>query len=134
MLSNLLSWLYSLIFKPEPVLTAKTDFFAEAARDPKWRTFRNNYLVDKRCAICDSPENLELHHKKAFRDHPELELSSDNVVALCENPSRNCHFVFGHLMNWRLINDDLDNTIRYFQLLRKKAKMKANRHDMSSRP
>jgi 5-methylcytosine-specific restriction protein A len=134
MLSKFFDWVRSLVSKPEPVSTAKNDFFAEASRDPRWKPFRNNYLVNKRCAICDSTENLELHHKKSFHDHPELELDPGNVVALCENPSRNCHFVFGHLMNWRLVNDDIDNTIMYFQLLRKKAKMKANRRNADKRP
>lgn len=106
----------------------KSDVFEVAAdRSGQWRAFRNNIVKDGKCAICGSRKNLQAHHKKPFKDFPELELDPDNIVILCENPSRNCHFVFGHLFNWSAYNDDIVNTIQYFQIIMKKAKMRAYR-------
>jgi hypothetical protein len=128
MLKKLLNWVSGLFIKHDEVLTAKTVFIAEAARDPRWQSFRNKMVEGKRCAICGSADNLTAHHKKPFFEHPELELEPSNIEILCENSSRNCHFIFGHLMNWQTYNDDLDNTIAYFQLLRKRAKIRLKRH------
>jgi len=127
MFSKIANWAYSLFNQTVYGVKSRADFYTEAARDSKWRSFRKVQLVNKKCAICDGTEGLELHHKKSFHDSPELELDPDNVMVLCDNHPRNCHFIFGHLMNWRFINDDIDNTVEYFQLLRKKAKMKASR-------
>jgi hypothetical protein len=106
----------------------KSDVFeASADRSGQWRTFRNNLVKNAKCAICGSSKNLQAHHKKPFKDFPELELDPDNIVILCENPNRNCHFVFGHLFNWSHYNDDIINTIQYFQIIVKKAKIRAYR-------
>jgi 5-methylcytosine-specific restriction protein A len=129
MLKALFNWLLSL-FKPNNYFGASSaEFVTEAARDPSWHTLSSNFLKGKKCAICGSPDNLEAHHKKAFHTNPELELDLNNLIPLCRNPARNCHFVFGHLMNWKTINHDIDNTVQYFQLLIKKAKIEASRHE-----
>jgi 5-methylcytosine-specific restriction protein A len=129
MLRRLIDWFSNLFIKTDVVLTAKTEFIAEASRDHRWNDFKNKLVAGKKCAICGSVENLTGHHKKPFFQYPELELDPANIEILCENPSRNCHFIFGHLMNWRTYNDDLDNTIAYFQLLRNRARIRLKRHD-----
>lgn len=106
----------------------KSDVFEVASdRSGQWRTLRNKLVKNSKCAICGSSKNLQAHHKKPFKDFPELELDPDNIVILCESPARNCHFVFGHLFNWSSYNDDIVNTIQYFQIIIKKAKMRTYR-------
>lgn len=76
------------------------------ARSPKWSAFRKNYLKGKSCAVCGGTDTLELHHIKMFSQYPELELSEDNVLPLCESGKNGvvCHRFFGHLGNYRKIN------------------------------
>lgn len=123
------NWIASYFKPKDPFCANSVDFFTEAVRSPEWKTVSNDFLKGKKCAICGSSDNLEAHHKKSFKEHPELELDLSNLMPLCRNPSRNCHFVFGHLMNWKTINHDIDNTVPYFQLLIKKAKIDASRHE-----
>jgi hypothetical protein len=70
-------------------------------RSPHWPHVREAFLHGKTCAACGGSECLEAHHKQPFHDRPELELDPANLIALCERPSHNCHFVFGHAGNWR---------------------------------
>jgi hypothetical protein len=128
MFKKLFNWIGRFFIKHDEVLTAKTVFIAEAARDHRWHAFKNKIIEGKRCSICGSDKNLTGHHKKPFFQYPELELDPENIEVLCENPSRNCHFVFGHLMNWQTYNDDLANTITYFQLIKNRAKIRLKRH------
>jgi 5-methylcytosine-specific restriction endonuclease McrA len=77
-------------------------------RSSRWRKVRNAHLLkNPNCAICGSDENLTVHHLKSFSQYPELELSVDNLITLCENKNLNCHFVFGHHMRWTNLNDTL---------------------------
>jgi hypothetical protein len=70
------------------------------ARSPHWPHVRAAFLHGKACAACGGSENLEAHHKKPFHLHPDLELDPSNLICLCEKPSHNCHFIFGHAGNW----------------------------------
>lgn len=54
------------------------------------------------CAVCGSKKGVEVHHIYDFSTRPELELDLDNLISLCR-PKR-CHFLFGHLNNWKSIN------------------------------
>lgn len=118
------------IFKTVPSTIKTIYYHIEEARDPRWRAFRNKLTKNSKCAICGTNKHLRLHHKKPFHLFPELELDEKNVVVLCESPSHNCHFIFGHLMNWSMYNHDLDNTIAYFQLITKTAKMNLQRESI----
>jgi hypothetical protein len=35
--------------------------------------------------------------------YPELELDRNNLITLCESKSK-CHWIIGHLLNWRSYN------------------------------
>jgi hypothetical protein len=118
------------VFKALPSTIKSVYYHVEEARDPKWQALRNKITKNGKCAICGTTKNLRLHHKKPFRLFPELELDEKNLVILCESPSHNCHFIFGHMMNWNMYNHDLDNTIAYFQLLMKTAKMNLQRESL----
>lgn len=74
------------------------------ARSGHWSTFKKEHekLVPKVCAGCGkSNVNIELHHIKPFREHPEDECKHNNVVWLCEDDSDACHFYLGHGKDFR---------------------------------
>lgn len=81
-----------------------------AARSPHWSTVRKQHLEKfPTCAVCGGTEKLNVHHKKPFHLHPELELSMDNLITLCENGKNgiNCHLAFGHLGSFRSFNENV---------------------------
>lgn len=121
-LKEILDWVGDVVSSCKVLTVKKT----RKRRDPKWKPLRDNFIKGKKCAACGCVDNLQAHHKKPFHLFPELELDEKNLVVLCENPAKNCHFVFGHLMNWSTYNHDIDNTLSYFQILKKTAKMNAN--------
>lgn len=70
-------------------------------RSEHWPAVRAVWLhTHNTCCACGGTENLEVHHKRPFHLHPELELDPHNFITLCEKPSTNCHYVFGHAGNW----------------------------------
>lgn len=88
-------------------------------RDSKWEAKRNHWImfVQPCCQACSSKKYLTVHHKKPFHEFPELELDESNFVTLCENPTFNCHFYFGHKKNWRLYNPSIDETLKVIQTM-----------------
>lgn len=46
---------------------------------------------DKVCQFCGSSDNLQAHHKKGFSLYPELRLSMDNGITLCDKCHKNLH-------------------------------------------
>lgn len=82
-------------------------------RSPKWKTVRKNFLQkNQECAICGKTENLVPHHKLPFHMFPDKELDEENLVTLCENHPVNCHYLFGHLMNWQTYNPNIDDDVK----------------------
>lgn len=79
-----------------------------AARSPHWPTVRKQHLENfPTCAVCGGKVKLQVHHRRPFHLHPELELEESNLITLCEAPGRNCHLIFGHLLNFRSFNPDV---------------------------
>ena len=79
-----------------------------SARSPKWRTVRNNFLQKNPCCqVCGSTENLIAHHIIPVHIDKNKELDENNLMTLCQNKTMNCHFIFGHLLNWTKINPDV---------------------------
>lgn len=83
-----------------------------ASRSPKWQSVRKQHLEDyPKCIICGRSKKLEVHHIKPVHLFPELELERTNLVTLCADP---CHFVFGHLFDFKSWNKDLiDDSEKY---------------------
>ena len=72
-----------------------------AGRSNSWSRVRKNFLkLYDKCEVCGMTKHLEVHHKKSFASYPELELDHNNLITLC----RTCHFLFGHLRNWKSWN------------------------------
>lgn len=79
----------------------------DAKRSSKWSDLRNEWLINQnycRACGCSKVNLLNVHHILPFHLYPEFELNRGNLVTLCEKNSCNCHFVFGHCMDWRSYN------------------------------
>jgi 5-methylcytosine-specific restriction protein A len=76
-------------------------FFIFSTRSSRWPKVRNNFLsVNSSCAACGSIKKLEVHHIEPINIAPEKELDATNLITLCKN----CHFIFGHLMDYNSWN------------------------------
>lgn len=78
-----------------------------ARRSSKWAKVRKSFKAENPiCAVCGSRKKVEIHHKVPFHIAPDLELSTDNLISLCENRKYgvNCHLLVGHLGNYRRVN------------------------------
>lgn len=90
-------------------------------RSKDWPKVRKLHLmVNPTCAACGGNKRLEVHHIKVFHEHPDLELSRENLITLCEEPARGCHYVFGHLStSWKASNscvrEDAETHLRRIQ-------------------
>lgn len=83
-------------------------------RSKEWDNVRKKHLESNpTCAICGSLKKVEVHHKKPFHSHPELELEPSNLITLCEGKEFSsvvCHLTFGHLGNYQDINPEIEAT------------------------
>ena len=71
-------------------------------RSPKWRTVRNLHIKNNpECMACGKKDGLEAHHIIPYNVDSSKELDSTNLITLCD---KNCHFVFGHLYDWKSWN------------------------------
>lgn len=74
-------------------------------RSPHWASVRKAHLVkEPACRVCGSKQGVQVHHKRPFHLHPELELEPANLISLCENKSHDHHLLFGHLGNFQSYN------------------------------
>jgi len=74
------------------------------ARSGKWETVRKHHLeAHPVCEVCGRNKGLEVHHKKPFHLHPELELEDSNLITLCESGT-NCHLNYGHAGDFKGLN------------------------------
>lgn len=92
------------------------------SRSSEWNRIRLNFIKENPfCAWCKSTKLLNVHHIKPFHTWPELELKKTNLITLCENPLFNCHFVLGHLSNWKSYNPLIEKLV-YFNNIKPKEK------------
>ena len=84
-------------------------------RSSGWRKARKAHLKKHpRCAACGRENKLEVHHIVDFSTQPGLELERRNLITLCDGGTH-CHFVFGHLGNWRSINPFILKDAQWFR-------------------
>lgn len=79
-------------------------------RSTKWASVRQLFVKSHpKCMACGCRvlRLLNVHHVRPFHLFPELELNPHNLITLCEGAGCNCHFAFGHLLNWRAYNLDV---------------------------
>lgn len=74
-------------------------------RSHKWKKVRKEHLIhNPNCAACGRTDNLEVHHIEPYHINPDRELDPTNLITLCDNY---CHFVFGHLMDYKSWNKNI---------------------------
>jgi len=94
-------------------------------RSSGWSKVRKAHIKkNPLCYVCGSKKKLQVHHIKDFSTHPELELDPENLVTLCVGSMR-CHFVWGHLGNWKWINKDISKDAFWFMKKRYDARQAA---------
>lgn len=71
-------------------------------RSGKWPRVRKEHLErEPLCVACGRRKDIEVHHVVPFHEDPSLELEPSNLISVCRDP---CHYVFGHLLNWKKSN------------------------------
>lgn len=66
-------------------------------RSPAWPALARKWVTaHPTCAACGTARRLEVHHLRPVHVAPELELSEQNLLALC----REHHLLIGHLGAW----------------------------------
>lgn len=70
-------------------------------RSSKWPAVRKAYLAaHPRCAACGGDRDLEVHHIIPVSVDTREELNPGNLITLCRNEERLCHFRDGHNFCW----------------------------------
>jgi len=62
-----------------------------------WYDARKKHLEkENKCQWCGGRICLEVHTILPWHLYPERQLDDDNLITLCEEPSKNCHFNHAH--------------------------------------
>src|SRR2546426_755262 len=76
-------------------------------RSPEWPKERKAYLAKHpSCANCGTDKKPEVHHMIPVSWDASMELDPTNYITLCET-KYNCHFMLGHLGDWRSRNPNV---------------------------
>ena len=71
-------------------------------RSSSWAKVRKAFIeLNPECAVCGTKKNLEVHHIIPYQIDKSKELEYSNLITLCGN---RCHFLFGHLCDWKSWN------------------------------
>lgn len=82
-------------------------------RSSKWNSLRKQHLIKQpSCQACGSSKKLQVHHIDPVQNNPEKELDPTNLVTLCSS----CHFVFGHLMDYKSWNINVIDDIKVYNI------------------
>lgn len=95
-------------------------------RSSQWPTVRAEKLeATPKCEACERGDRTsnQVHHIKPYHLFPELELERSNLLTMC--PA--CHFVIGHLGDWRLYDPDVYASSIIHRERVRKAKRKTER-------
>ncbi len=78
-------------------------------RSPEWPRYRKAWLAQHpSCAACGSAKKLTVHHKIPVHWDASRELDQTNYITLCEQGDHNDHLLFGHLLDWKSKNDNVE--------------------------
>lgn len=85
-------------------------------RSSQWGKLQKHIVtVNPLCEGCGATDHLQVHHKKPFHLHPELELDPSNLVVLCMKPGQECHLYLGHGDSWKAYNPNLEMNLHDLQ-------------------
>lgn len=78
-------------------------------RSPQWPALeKKTREAHPNCAACGGNQRLQVHHKRPFHLHPELELDPSNLIVLCEEAGKNCHLEIGHGGSFSAYNPNVE--------------------------
>ncbi len=78
-------------------------------RSSHWPAVRKAHLkLHPACAACGHTLMVQVHHKKPFHLHPELELDPKNFITLCECSPTDHHLKLGHNGDWKSFNPNVE--------------------------
>lgn len=104
------------------IIEEQQDLAYATPRSKDWAKLRSDWLEQcPACFICGCNNHLQVHHIKPYHLFPELELDTGNLMTLCVHPYRMCHFIFGHLWNWKTYNAKIYDTMNFMWSLKKEA-------------
>jgi len=65
---------------------------------------KRQYLKEHNtCAVCGHNKDLEVHHIVPVHIDSSKAVDQDNFITLCDLGNKGCHYVFGHLRNFRTL-------------------------------
>lgn len=86
---------------------------ASDPHDSQWNSLvRGLNKTPTTCAACGGTGPINWHHVRPWHectgDLKPLRYSRDNLIPLCTDPRRKCHWIFGHLgVSWSASNPDV---------------------------
>jgi len=85
-------------------------------RSGKWETLRCSFIKENPyCIACGTNKKLQVHHIESVHTNSKRELDKTNLCTLCET----CHFVFGHLHNFKKINPSIiEDAVNHMQRIK----------------
>lgn len=84
-------------------------------RSPDWAKLRNQFeQINPICEACGGSERIQIHHKKPFHSHPELELEP-NLIALCMGKEE-CHLRLGHGNDFKSYNPYIEDDVKEYRV------------------
>jgi 5-methylcytosine-specific restriction endonuclease McrA len=82
--------------------------------DYRWRKLRNKHVQDEPfCQMCGIRRKLEAHHIIPWHLDVLLRFDQNNLITLC----RECHFRFGHFLNWKDMNPEIRELCQQAKIL-----------------
>ena len=112
-----------IIHAVNKIKSKSREIHKEHTRSSHWAKVRDNYLEENPlCAACGSGLDIQIHHKKPFHLHPELELDSKNLISLCMDKNE-CHLKLGHGGSFKSFNPNVEEDAKKFRIISEKERI-----------
>lgn len=72
------------------------------------KALKEHITKNPNCAFCGKGGKVDVHHKIPVSFAPHLASDPSNLITLHRKPQ--CHFVVGHLGNWKTYNKNVEET------------------------
>lgn len=85
------------------------DLTTGGKRSSQWHTVEKHFLAaNPKCAVCETTEHPQIHHKSPFHLFPEKELDLTNLITLCMKKGFDCHLLVGHGSSFKAYNPNIE--------------------------
>ena len=72
-----------------------------------WNKLKQKYLQENpKCEWCGQDADT-VHHIIPVHVNRDLEMEESNLMSLCDNRTRKCHFIVAHYCHWVKYNDKI---------------------------